>query len=418
MKQLYKSSVTFFPFVIFLAVLSFWNSCKEEDRLDHIDETAPAPAQVSDISVRNIAGGAVIKYNIPDDPNLLGVKAVYERTTGELAQTKASLYVDSLVIEGMGDTNMREVKLYSEGRNGKNSDPLPVEINPLTPAIEVAAVTMEPAFGGVAVKFTNDARTNLALVLMQDTVGNELWSPLQIFYTAAPSGVFYFRGMDAVETKFGIYMRDRWNNKSDTLIELLTPVKEELIPKTDFKNLPLPGDSWEYIQGSQYRVEGAWDGVTSNRTGNVFANRNTEPMPQHFTIDLGMEASISRFKLHHRVNDQYSGTSPRTFELWGSMNPPSDGSFDNWFLLGSFEAFKPSGYQPDGSVGTITQEDKNYANIDGIDCELQVTDEIADPYRTVRYLRFRTTSTYQSYGTDVTQGQVIIAELTFWGQIK
>lgn len=403
---------------IIILTIFIWNSCKEEDRLDHIDNLEPAPEQITDIQIINKPGGAVIKYKIPADKNLLGVKAEYERQPGEVSETKASLYVDSLVIDGFGNTEEHEVKLYSEGRNGKNSEPVTVEIKPLTPAVVLATKSLEATFGGVGIHFTNEARANLALVLMIDTTGLGLWSPLQTFYTKAPSGVFYRRGLEDIEGKFAVYVRDRWDNKSDTLVQLLTPIAEEELPKDDFTNLKLPGDSWEYIQGAYYAIEGLWDGVTSNRTANVYAGKNSEPMPQHFTISLGCEVSISRFKVYHRVNDQYINSSPRTFELWGSDNPPADGSWDNWYLLGEFEAFKPSGYEADGSVGTITAEDKNYANVEGIDCELNVTDKVTDPYRLVRYLRFKTTSTYSTYGTDVTTGQIIIAELTFWGQIK
>ena len=223
--------------------------------------------------------------------------------------------------------------------------------------------------------------------------------------------------MENKEQHFALYLRDRWNNKSDTLVQMLTPVLEEEIPKSNFSNMKLPGDSWEYIQGAQYAIEGLWDGITSSRVGNIYAGRTTEPMPQHFTISLGHTVAISRFKVHHRLNDEYINASPRTFELWGSELPPANGSWDNWHLLGEFEAFKPSGYEEDGSVGTITAEDKNYARVEGIDCELITTDRVEDPHRQIKYIRFKTTSTYNTYGTDATLGQLIIAEISFWGQI-
>ena len=38
--------------------------------------------------------------------------------------------------------------------------------------------------------------------------------------------------------------------------------------------------------------------------------------------------------------------------------------FDHtWFCLGRFEQAKPSGYEPDGSVGTVTQDDVQYLSL-------------------------------------------------------
>lgn len=415
MKTINNNTTVLFSSILCLFLV--WAGCKEEGRIDQIDESAPAPQPVTVTKVENIPGGAIIRYTLPSDENLLGVKAEYERIPGHTVKTEASLYTDSLVIEGLGDTKPHEVRLYSVGRNGKTSDAIFIEATPLDPPIMIATKKMSATFGGVKVELTNEARANLALVLMTDTLDTGEWIPLQTFYTKAPEGSFYRRGLENKEQKFAVYIRDRWNHKSDTLVQMLTPVAEEEIPKNQFQNIKLPGDSWEYIQSAQYAIEGMWDGITSNRSGNVYAGRTTEPMPQHFTISLGHTVSISRFKVHHRLGNEYIEQSPRTFELWGSELPPTDGSWDNWYLLGEFEAFKPSGYNEDGSVGTITAEDKNYAQVEGIDCELIVTDKVEDPHRPVKYIRFRTTSTYSTYGTDVTNGQIIIAEITFWGQI-
>lgn len=411
------SRIIVFLLTLIFPVLIVFTGCKEEGRIDQIDDTAPAPAPVTVTKIENISGGAIIRYVIPDDVNLLGVRAEYERTPGEIVKSEASLYSDSLLIEGLGKTKSYEVKLYSVGRNGKSSLPVTVEVDPLDPPILIASKSMTASFGGVKIEFTNSARANLALVLMVDSLGKGEWLPLQTFHTKASSGSFYRRGLENKESNFALYIRDRWNNKSDTLVETITPILEESIPKSNFVNMKLPGDSWEYIQGAQYAIEGMWDGITSNRGGNVFAGKNTEPIPQHFTISLGHTVSISRFKVHHRLNDEYMNSSPRTFELWGSELPPSDGGWENWHLLGEFEAFKPSGYAEDGSVGTITAEDRTYARTEGIDCELVVSEKIPDPYRPVKYIRFKTKSTYATHGSEVETGQLIIAEISFWGQV-
>ena len=406
-----------FTVLLFYGLAVFFVGCKEEGRLDHIDDSAPAPSKVTVVEVKNLPGAAVIKYKVPKDRNLAGVVAVYERN-GEICETKASVYVDSLVAEGFGNTDSRIVKVMSIGWNGKMSEAEDVPVRPLEPPVLTAAKQISSTFGGVAISFSNAARANLAIVLMTDTTEMDFWYPLQTFYTKADTGKFYRRGLKAKEQRFAVYFRDRWNNKSDTIIQYLTPEEELLLPKNTFTNQRLSGDTWQYIQMADYAIEGVWDNVIGTRVSNIFASLNEAPMPQHFTISLGYRAMISRFKVYHRLGDEYFGASPRTWELWGSDNPPRDGSWDNWYLLGEFYAFKPSGYDEDGSVGAISEDDKAYCRNEGIDCELTVTDKVEDPFREVTHLRFKTTATFNTYGTDAENGQLVLAELTFWGQIK
>ena len=47
----------------------------------------------------------------------------------------------------------------------------------------------------------------------------------------------------------------------------------------------------------------------------------------------------------------------KTFELYGSNNPSSDGSFNSWTLLGAYTSVKPSGLP----VGQNTSADVAYA---------------------------------------------------------
>ena len=80
-------------------------------RIDqHFD--IPVPEMVTVRSVEPISGGAIIHVSIPDDPNLKGVVAVYERN-GEEVNTKISRYVDSLVVEGFPTMDQQTVKIYS-----------------------------------------------------------------------------------------------------------------------------------------------------------------------------------------------------------------------------------------------------------------------------------------------------------------
>jgi hypothetical protein len=398
--------------------------CTEKDRLDQtVDDSAPAPLKVTVTGNIPIPGGAVLKYTVPNDKNLLGVKAVYERN-GEICETKASLYNDSLTMEGFGDTRTYEVNLYSVGRNGKLSDPEKVSITPLMPPVLSTEINLEPTFGGVKLNVSNNtSKAALTIMLLIDTANTGKLELLHTFYTMADNTYFVRRELESKEQTFGVVVRDRWNNKSDTLSGfVLTPYEEMKLDKTSWTNGKLPTDSWEPYAGMipMHGLENLWRGPESVGTQLewlIFASAADAPIPQHFTISLGYKASISRMKLWTREWDcYYTGTMPREFELWGSEDPPLDGSWDNWHLLGKWEVFKPSGYGNGRNVGTITAEDQDYYR-NRLEFELVTTEEISDPYRPVRFIRFKTLSTFTTYLTDMTKANIVLAEMALWGTL-
>ncbi len=181
----------------------------------------------------------------------------------------------------------------------------------------------------------------------------------------------------------------------------------------------LPTDTYDPVDNNNgYRMEQLWLGPEQSSYA-MFATRHNAPIPQWFTIDLGHKMSISRIQKWPRPDyELYSSVAPRVFQVWGSMNPNPDGSWDDsWHLLGEFEQFKPSGYGEGREVGPITDEDKDYW-YNKTEFELTPTEKAPDPHQTVTHLRFKILSTFATYGTDATRGQMIIAELTFWGQLK
>jgi hypothetical protein len=402
---------------MFAALTCIVLGCREEGRLDQLESSAPAPGSVTlKGTPTGTPGGVVIKYTVPNDKNLLGVKAVYDRS-GQICEAKASVYADSLVLEGFNDTKTYDVKLYSLGRNGKLSEPLTVPVTPLAPPFRTISMDMKETFGGVYVSLSeNYTNSSFALVLLADTLGNGEWTELQTFYTDASEITVSRRSLNPRQYNFALYARDRWNNRSDTLIKALTPIQEVEIPKDKFSNPRLPGDTWEaYANNNNYRFELMWDNVT-NSAGGFFSSNSSAPMPQHFTINLGRKVVLSRFQLFPRSTEMYDGSAPRTWELYGSDDPPLDGSWDNWTLLGKFSQLKPSGYGDGSSVGTITDGDREYFRAGG-EYELQITDETPDPFITVNYIRIKITATFATYGTEAKNAAMIIGELTFFGQL-
>ncbi|MES2456470.1 MAG: DUF5000 domain-containing lipoprotein [Bacteroidota bacterium] len=381
---------------IFAIVCAY--GCKKEGRRDFIDENLPAPAQVTAIRVAPTAGGAVLTYKLPVDENLSYVKAVYEIQPGVFREAKSSRYTDTLKLVGFGDTLSHEVKIYSVGRNEKSSEAALINVTPNTPPVKTVfeSSALTATFGGVNVVFANPGKADLAIVVMRDTTGNNTWATIATFYTGAVSGNFASRGLESKSQKFAMYIRDRWNNKSDTLIQTLIPKFEIEIPKNTFKALVLPTDQTE-LASAGFVMSNLWDGISS-----IYASSNASSLPQWITFDLGKKVLLSRFKQFMDPGSHcYNGSGLKTFELWGSNNPDPNGGWTQWVLLGTFNTLKPSGLP----LGQSTAEDINYATVLGADYNFD-----GDP-PPVRYLRLKSLETYSS------PGQVVIKELSFWGQI-
>lgn len=386
---------------IALALLAFTMAagCKEDEKLKYLDEAAAAPQQIKDLKIENTPGGATLTYKLPGDVNFAYVKAIYEIQPGVSKENKSSIYADTLRLDGFGETKEYEVKIYSVGKNEKASEPLVVKIKPLTPPIELAYgnLSIEPGFGGVKVRLKNALQANLAIVIDADTVGNGVLRPLQTFYSKAPEGSFSVRGLSSRKMKFSVYLRDRWSNKSLVIVKDLIPLFEQKVPKP-FKALQLPTD--EYTPSSASTpMEKMWDGLVDL---GIFASRNSAVIPQWFTFDLNVPVVISRMKVHQRTPPfNYTGASVKTFEIYGSNAPATDGSWASWTLIGKFNSFKPSGLP----LGQVTTDDNTYSFTNGEDFEMP------DTPPAYRYIRFKALETYGG------GGQITIAELSFWGKL-
>lgn len=391
----------------FLSVMicSFCLSCSDYTS-EPITKDDRIPAVVSDVHYEPLPGGAKISYQLPKDNSLLYIKAVYRLKSGLQREVKSSFYQNHLTIDGLSDVSSYNISLYSVSRSGKESDPVDVEITPSTPPVMLAfkSLQVKETFGGVWVGFENEAEANLVFtILADDSTG--VFAPVETFYTKRAAGEFSARGFAPVEKTFGVFVKDRWNNCSDTLYADLTPVFEQMLDKTKFKVINLPGNTHEGHISSA--VEKLWDGVTGNAGGNIFHTKPGTGIPQWFNFDMGASTVLSRFKFFHRLagssgsgsDGQYNSGDIKAFEVWGSNDPDKDGGWENWSLLGSFTSEKPSG-QP---IGTCTAEDIQFACVDGEDFEFPIG------IPAVRYLRFKITQVWGEVS------YIYAAEYTFWG---
>lgn len=377
---------------ILWALLSF-GACKQE-ALGPAEKDGTAPGPVQNIVVENLNGAAKISYSLPADPDLLYVKAQYTTKKGDIRETKVSRFNSNLTVVGFGDTLAYEVTMYTVDKSENASTPVKVMVHPLTPSVKLVrdSVTLNADFGGIDVHFINHAEENLAIVVLaNDSLGQ--FSPVYTQYTNLSKGDFAVRGLAAVPAKFGVYVRDRWGNLSDTLTITLTPLYEELLDRTKMKGIVLPTDAPLGYDGN---INGLFDG---NVLDGFYHSGDAARMPQWFTFDMGVTAKLSRLTWFMRDQFLYSLHNPRVVEIWGSNNPNPDGSFDgSWILLAQHTQIKPSGL-PDGQL--------SQADIDAAHAGETLTFPLDVPK--VRYIRFKTLKNW-SNGTYVN-----FYELMLWG---
>jgi len=387
-----------------LLVLVFFIGCKEEGRNDHIDRSGSAPAQVTNVNVRNTPGGAVLTYTVPSDKNLLCVRAEYEIQPGVVRETKSSFYKDSLVLEGFGDTSTHDVKLFSIGTNEKVSEPLTVQVNPLTPPVKMAEINLVENFSGVRITVHNPYKTNLAIVLMGDTAHLGYQTTLQTFFTSKENATFAYRGLDTIAYDFSVYLRDRWNNLSNTIKANLTPLYEIEIPDDTWREYDLPGDApaWEG-HTTRYLWNGIWEGNMSGWMSDFV------DLPALLTVDLGKPIIMSRFAYWPRADiyDVFTRGHPRILEVWGSLDPNPNGDLDEtWIPLGRYETIKPT-------EGPPTWEDVSMCMYPNYPFVLEVEPNAfsPDPFVPIRYLRVRIMATYDSSS----MSWIMIQGIKLWG---
>jgi hypothetical protein len=369
------------------------NACKQE-RLGPIEKDKVAPGSVTNINIVNLNGSARISYSLPTDPDLLYIKALYTTKQGVVRETKVSRFNSSLTVDGFADTSAYDVKLYAVDKSENTSPAVDVTVHPLTPSVFLVrdSLVVNPDFGGVNVAYTNTDEDNLAIVVLAiDSLGQ--FSPINTNYTNLKEGNFSARGLPAVPTKFGVYVRDRWGNLSDTLIVTLTPLFEALLDRTKMNGIVLPTDAPLGYQGN---INGLFDG---NVNDGFYHTGDAARMPQWFTFDMGVTAKLSRLTWFMRPGYFYSLHNPRVIEIWGSNNPNPDGSFDaSWTLLVSYTQVKPSGLP----AGQLSSDDIAAAN---------AGETVVFPLNApkVRYIRFKTLKNW-SDGTYVN-----FYELMMWG---
>ena len=186
-------------------------------------------------------------------------------------------------------------------------------------------------------------------------------------------------------------------------------------PKQYWRLVTLPGDQWMGSFGTS--IQALWN----NSAGDIWASQQwVDPRNTYFTLDLGYSVSLAEVQLWHRVPyETYDGSGIRNFQIWGSMEPNPDGSWDSWTLLGEFQAYKPSGFLPNGLPGPVTAEDNDYWINHNV-FKFVPTDKTPNPGMRVRYIRVNLQEAFVTYQKEL-NGETpyndifVFAEITFRG---
>lgn len=382
------------------ALAGCWSACKKDSH-SSLYANGGVPDVLKGATVVNLPGSAKISYTLPENNNILYVKANYEIRPGVKREAKASHYDNSLLVDGFGDTLEHVVKLSVVSQSDESSATFDVVVKPLTPPVIAAFRTLKVIndFGGVNISFTNAAKADLAIVTIKDSSG--VFRIENSHYSQVLTDNYSLRGYDSLQQKFGFYVQDRFGNVSDTLIGLYKPLYEKFLDKSIFRQVDLPTDvkdDWGLP------MPNLWDGIIKGGVIGGFYHTQSKPFPMWFTFDLGVKVKLSRTTLWHRQDPPtdwiYAQNNPKKFEIWGCSDaqPAPDGGWGNWVKLVSHEVVKPSGLP----LGQVSQDDIAAA---------ARGEEMAIPLEmpAVRYIRIKVLETYTNSATN-------IAEVSFWGQ--
>ncbi len=348
--RIYRNNIYILAGLLFLLL-----GCKEEKGWTLMEDDQTKPGLVQNPSVINGYGQATIHYSLPENDQILYVKAEYVMASGVTRVVKSSTYTNEILIDGFPDTKPQTVKLYAVSKAEVVSDPVDVIVQPKTPIFNLVYTEMKvsAAFGGIRITSTNKEKGNVVIVPMVDSLNNGEYLPLDNYYGQDSVILYNVRGLKSKEMKFAFYVRDRWLNRSDTLYTTIKPLEENLFDRQLFSPLRLPGDA-QILYGS---MDNLWDGNLNTGKWPSFYTVENAGVPQSVTFSIGREAKLSRVVIFpRRENGFYDKGNLRDFEIWGSNTPNLDGSWESWTKLATCTVRKPSGTPS----GTNTNADEVY----------------------------------------------------------
>ena len=388
--------------LLLLTILIFAvNSCSKQD---DGDTTPPSVLTIDSVTPTN--GGGIISYTLPNDDDILYVRAEYTNSNGVDVSRASSSYNNSIEIDGLNQTTALTITLYVVDQNYNQSAPIYVELVPLDSFIYLVQESIEvnTDLGGFRITWEN-IQSKTVYVFVNINNGTE--EEIRILSSNNSSESIAVRGLPSEEITISTRIED-FDENSTTLEEkgTLTPLFEQVIDKSTWTlvaSQSVNGNAWEGASAN------FWDDVidtTNNNSDNSYfmiwrdLNGGSLDWPLDLVIDLNKNVKITRFTVWQRAF-WYNGPSdiPYYFqeENMKSFNLYASNDAQVWEELGQFDIGDPR-----DSEGNIPQSALDSA-ANGHEFEL---DEVSESFR---YLKFRVTSNYGS------EAYVNGSEITMYG---
>jgi hypothetical protein len=388
--------------LLFLTILIFAvNSCSKQD---DGDTTPPSVLTVDSVTPTN--GGGIISYTLPNDDDILYVRAEYTNSNGVDVSRASSSYNNSIEIDGLNQTTALTITLYVVDENYNQSAPIYVELVPLESFIYLVQESIEvnTDLGGFRINWEN-IQSKTVYVFVHINNGSE--EEIRILSSNNSSESIAVRGLPSEEITISTRIED-FDENSTTLEEkgTLTPLFEQVIDKSTWTlvaSQSVDGNAWE---GASVNF---WDDVidtTNNNSDNSYfmiwrdLNGGSLNWPLDLVIDLNKNVKVTRFTVWQRAY-WYNGPSdiPYYFqeENMKSFTMYASNDAQVWEELGQFDIGDPR-----DSEGNIPQSALDSA-ANGHEFEL---DEVSESFR---YLKFSVTSNYGS------EAYVNGSEITMYG---
>ena len=388
--------------LLFLTILFFAaSSCSKQD---DGDTTPPSVLTVDSVTPTN--GGGIISYTLPNDDDILYVRAEYTNSNGVDVSRASSSYNNSIEIDGLNQTTALTITLYVVDENYNQSAPIYVELVPLESFIYLVQESIEvnTDLGGFRINWEN-IQSKTVYVFVHINNGSE--EEVRILSSNNSSESIAVRGLPSEEITISTRIED-FDENSTTLEEkgTLTPLFEQVIDKSTWTlvaSQSVNGNAWE---GASVNF---WDDVidtTNNNSDNSYfmiwrdLNGGSLNWPLDLVIDLNKNVKVTRFTVWQRAY-WYNGPSdiPYYFqeENMKSFTIYASNDAQVWEELGQFDIGDPR-----DSEGNIPQSALDSA-ANGHEFEL---DEVSESFR---YLKFSVTSNYGS------EAYVNGSEITMYG---
>lgn len=387
------------PVLFFILILT--QGCKKEEL-----DTTP-PGVVSNVTIEALNGGAIIRYQLPSDDDVLYVRAEYTNSLGNDVFKASSRFANSIELDGFNDTLSHTVKLYTVDQSNNKSTAVELQITPLESFIYLVreSISLLPDLGGVKIKWENPMEKTVFVYLYyaDDSKEHE-----RILSSNRAEETFVIRGMDSISYDFSVRVEDFNGNKTDKIfVDRIKPLFEQKIDKLPWTletSLSINGNAWE---GETVNF---WDDVVDTKESpadnsyfiiNRDDNGGILNYPLDIVINLNKNIILNRFVVWQRAywyvdgNNgvstdyyYYQNENMRSFDLFASNDK------QEWLLLGSFDIGDPK--DVDGNIPASKIQEA----IDGHEFEL---DNTTAPFK---YLKFSITSGYGSetnvYGSEIT----------------